>query len=78
MENQNRNSGSGNNNNQNPKRPSFMMVVLTALITLIMFSIGWSLLGNGASSKEVTYSEFITELEAGNVDEIELKGSIVS
>ena len=55
-----------------------MMVVMTALITLIMFSIGWSLLGNGASSKEVKYSEFITELEAGNVDEIELKGSIVS
>ena len=79
MENQNRNSGSGNNNNNpNNKRPSFMMVVLTALITLIMFSIGWSLLGNGASSKEVTYSEFITELEAGNVDEIELKGNIVS
>ncbi len=79
MENQNRNSGPGqNNNNQNNKRPSFMMVVMTALITLIMFSIGWSLLGSGASSKEVKYSEFITELEAGNIEEIELKGSVVS
>ncbi len=78
MENQNRNSGPGNNNNQNNKRPSFMMVVMTALITLIMFSIGWSLLGSGTSSKEVKYSEFITELEAGNIEEIEIKGSIVS
>jgi len=78
MENQNRNSGPGNNNNQNNKRPSFMMVVMTALITLIMFSIGWSLLGSSTSSKEVKYSEFITELEAGNIEEIEIKGSVVS
>ncbi len=78
MENQNRNSGSGNNNKQNPKHPSFMRIVVTMLLTLVMFSIFWSMLGNGSSSKEVTYSEFVADLEAGKVDEVEIKGETVS
>ncbi len=79
MENQNRNSGSGNNDNkQNPKRPSFMGIVITALISLIMFSLLWSLMGSSNASKEVAYSEFVADLEAGKIDEIEITGDIVS
>ena len=78
MENQNRNSGSGNNNKQNPKRPTFMRIVVTMLLTLVMFSLFWSMMGSGSNSKEVTYSEFIADLEAGKIDEIEIKGEIVS
>ena len=81
MENQNRNSGPGNNNgnnNQNPKRPSFMAIVIAVLFTLIMFAIFWSLMGSGTSTKEVKYSEFITDLESGKIDEIEINGEIIS
>ncbi len=78
MENQNRNSGSGNNNKQNPKRPTFMRIVVTLLLTLVMFSLFWSMLGSGSNSKEVKYSEFVADLEAGKIDEIEIKGEIVA
>ncbi len=81
MENQNRNSGPGNNNgnnNQNPKRPGFMAIVMAVLFTLIMFAIFWSLMGSGATTKEVKYSEFIEDLENGKIDEIEISGEIIS
>ncbi len=81
MENQNRNSGPGNNNgnnNQNPKRPSFMAIVMAVLFTLIMFAIFWSLMGSGATTKEVKYSEFIEDLENGKIDEIEISGEMIS
>ena len=67
-----------NNNNQNPKRPSFLAVVLMALFTLVMIAIFWSLMGSSAATKEVKYSEFITDLESGRIDEVEISGEIVS
>lgn len=78
MENQNRNSGSGNNNKKNSKGPSFTRLVVTTLLTLVMFSVFWSMMGNGSGSKDVTYSEFVADLEAGKIDEIEVKGETVS
>ena len=77
MENQNRNSGPGNNNNQNPKRPGVMAIVMMALFTLIMMAVFWSLMGSGTTTKEVKYSEFITDLEGGKVDEIEINGDVI-
>lgn len=81
MENQNRNSGPGNNNgnnNQGPKRPGFMTIVMMVLISLVMMSIFWSLLGSGSTTEEVRYSDFIEDLESGRIDEIEISGSVVS
>ena len=78
MENQNRNSGSGNNNKKNSKGPSFTRLIVTTLLTLVMFSVFWSMMGNGSGSKDVTYSEFVADLEAGKIDEIEVKGETVS
>ncbi len=72
MENQN-NKGNGNNPNQNQKRPSPMMILLTVLITILMISACWSMFSGGAGSEEeVTYSRFISELEAERIDAIEI------
>ncbi|MBQ7774649.1 MAG: ATP-dependent zinc metalloprotease FtsH [Lachnospiraceae bacterium] len=73
MENQNNNRGNGGNNNQNPKRPSLMTVVVAILISLLMGAMFWSLfMGDSANVQEVTYSEFITHLESGKIEEVEL------
>ena len=73
MENQN-NKGNGNNpnQNQNQKRPSPMMILLTVLITILMISACWSMFSGGGSEEEVSYSQFISELEADRIDAIEI------
>ncbi len=77
MENQN-NKGNGNNPNQNQKRPSPMMILLTVLITILMISACWSMFSGGAGSEEeVTYSRFISELEADRIDAIEITSGSV-
>ncbi len=76
MENQN-NKGNGNNPNQNQKRPSPMMILLTVLITILMISACWSMFSGGGSEEEVSYSQFISELEADRIDAIEITSGSV-
>ncbi len=71
-------SGNGNNPNQTPKRPSAMMILVAVLISLLLFSVCWSLLFSSSNTKkEVQYSQFIEELEAGKVEAIEITGGEV-
>ncbi len=77
MENQNRNNG-GNGNNQNPKRPSLMMILIMVLSTLIMLSICFSLLGDSGSAKEVTYNQFVKDLESGKIETVEITSERVT
>ena len=78
MDNQNYNKGNRNNQNQNQKKPSPMMVLLTILITILMLSACWSMfMGGSGTEEEVTYSQFISELEAGKIDAIEISSGTV-
>ena len=77
MENQN-NKGNGNDPNQNQKRPSPMMILLTVLITILMISACWSMFSGGSGSEEeVTYSQFISDLEADRIDAVEISSGSV-
>ena len=78
MDSHNNNKGNGNNQNQNQKKPSPMMILLTVLITILMLSACWSMFTGGAGTEEeVTYSQFVTDLEAGKIDAIEITSSTV-
>ena len=65
-----------NNNDKKPgknKRPSFMMVLVAGLISLVMFAVCWQIfVGDGSNSQEVDYSQFIEDLEAGRIAEAEI------
>ena len=78
MDNRNNNKGNGNNQNQNQKKPSPMMILLTVLITILMISACWSMfMGGTGMEEEVTYSQFISELEAGKIEAIEISSGTV-
>ncbi len=70
----NRNGNNGNNGNNGPGRKNngqtilvFIMFTLIAMLVMSLFSSHF----NQMSSKETTYTEFITQLEAGNVKSVE-------
>ena len=83
MDNQNRQNngpnGGQNGNGDNNKRPSMMMVLLWALSSIIVFIFCWNLfVGGGSYEKEVEYTQFIDDLEAGKIDKIQIVGERVS
>lgn len=76
MDNQNNNRGNGNN--PTPKRPSPMMILLTVLITILMLSACWSMfMGGSNSEKEVSYSQFISDLNNDKIDAVEITSGTV-
>ena len=66
-QNQNHNK---NNNQKNDKR-GWILVIATTLITGIIFLSFFNML-DSAKSKEITYSEFITMVESGKVEKVEI------
>ena len=82
MDNQNRNGNGQNNNGQNGnnnKRPSFMMMLVAALLSLIMFAICWKIfMGDGSATQEVDYSVFVEQLEAGQIETVSITNERVS
>ncbi len=77
MDNHNNNNRNGNNQNQNQKKPSPMMILLTVLITILMLSACWSMFMGGGTDNEVTYSQFVSDLEAGKIEAIEISNGVV-
>ncbi len=78
MDNHNNNNRNGNNQNQNQKKPSPMMILLTMLITILMLSACWSMfMGGNGTEEEVTYSQFVSDLEAGKIEAIEISNGVV-
>jgi len=71
-ENNNGNNGNGDNNGNGPKKPNpqnalvFIMFTLVALLIMSFFSDRF----NNMQTKETTYTAFIAELEAGNVETV--------
>ena len=83
MDNRNRNGQSGQNGqngqNGNNKKPSFMMMLIAALMSLVMFAICWKVfMGDGSATTEVDYSVFVEQLEAGRVAEVTITNESVS
>ena len=67
------NSGGNNNKNEPPKKPSIMMIVLMALSTLVLVYIMWNwLFGASPAGDRVSYTQFLSELEAGKVETVEV------
>jgi cell division protease FtsH len=80
-----RNGGNGNNNNSNnnnghnnngrdPKKQSIIIMVIAAVISLLCISY-FTRVVTGATTKEITYSEFISMLEAGKVESVKIETS---
>ncbi|MBQ7918669.1 MAG: ATP-dependent zinc metalloprotease FtsH [Lachnospiraceae bacterium] len=81
MENQNRqnNGPGGGQNGQNNKKPSMMMVLFWALSSILMFLLCWNLfMGGSGYEEEVPYTQFITDLEAGKIEEIQITGERIT
>ena len=79
MEEHNNNSGrppGGGDDNKNPRnRQTILMFLIVALVGILF----WNFVGNmGASSKEITYNEFLDMLEKEEVDLYDLTREIVS
>ena len=71
-ENNNNNKDNGDKNGNGPKKPNpqsaliFVMFTLVALLVMSFFSDRY----NNMTTKETTYTAFLTELEAGNVESV--------
>lgn len=78
--NNNRGDGQGGNNGggQPPKRPNWLMLLLTGLSILAMVLLFWNILfGSNTNAEEVSYTEFIHQLEDGKVEKAQLKEGVV-
>ena len=72
----NDNGGRDNRNNQgnkdeDPKRPSMMVFVVITIIGLLLISY-FMRLTTSSSSKEISYNEFITMVEQGEIESVQL------
>ncbi len=80
MDNRNSNQNSVNNqNNSNgngnePKKQKYVIFIIVGILSLLMLTSFSSLLSS-ATSKEISYDEFLTMLEEGKVDEVEISSS---
>ena len=70
------NGNGGNDNNGNgggnrpPKRPSTLMMILSALITIIFALMLYNAVFGTDKSTEVPYTEFLKDLEADKVEAV--------
>ena len=79
MEEHNNNSGrppGGGDDNKNPRnRQTILMFLIVALVGILF----WNFVGNmGASSKEITYNEFLDMLEKEEVESVEITSSQIN
>ena len=80
MENNQNNSNNGpeqnNNNDRQPKKVNLMLLFVAALLTLLFVSYFSKLMNNGTET-QITYSEFVTMLEAGQVESVQISTDII-
>lgn len=72
MENPNTPNGDRNQNNQNnnaPRRQSFFLFLIAALLSLLCVSYFMKTI-SGSNTDEITYNEFIQKLEDGEIDTV--------
>ena len=66
--------GRGGNGNQSPRQPSWIVYLLVGITVLLVVMMMSQLFGSTSSAREVSYTEFISRLEAGKVYEAEIHG----
>ena len=62
----------GGNGNQSPRQPSWIVYLLVGITVLLVVMMMSQLFGSTSSAREVSYTEFISRLEAGKVYEAEI------
>ena len=67
------NGGPGNNKNHS----MFLVFLVVTLITLLIMGFVNNMLRD-TTSQEISYDEFLTMLEAGNVEEVEVESTRLS
>ena len=74
----NLNNGSDQNNNggREPKKVNLMLLLVAALMTLLFVSY-FSKLMNNSSETQITYSEFVTMLEEGQVESVQISTDVI-
>ncbi len=74
----NLNNGPGQDNNggKEPRRVNLMLLLIAALMTLLFVSY-FSKLMNNSSETQITYSEFVTMLEAGQVESVQISSDVI-
>lgn len=72
----NNGNGGGGNNGSDPRRPNILTMVLAAMSTLVIVWLLYSvMLGGGADAEEVSYTQFLQELESDNVNTVKLQST---
>ena len=68
------NNGNGNNGNGNrpPRRPSILMMILSGLMTVIVVLMLYNAFFGTNTGTEVSYTDFLKDLEAGKVAAVEV------
>lgn len=64
----------GNNGNQPPVKPNVVLLIVMALITIFMMYSLYSMASGMNAAKEVSYTQFLEDLEAGKVEAVEVNG----
>ncbi len=70
----NGNGGNNNGNGQNPKKQNLLILLVAALISLLCISYFMRAI-TGATNKEITYNQFVTMIENGEVESVQIESS---
>ena len=68
----NGNNGNGGNGNRPPRRPSILMMILSGLMTVIAILMLYNAFFGTGNGTEVSYTDFLKDLEADKVEAIEV------
>ncbi len=74
--NSNNGSGQGDNGGRDPKKINLMLLLIAALLTLIFVSY-FSKLMNNSDETQITYTEFVTMLENGQVKSVQISENVI-
>ncbi len=74
--NPNNGSDQNNNNERQPKKVNLMLLLVAALMTLLFVSYFSKLMNNGTET-QITYSEFVTMLEEGQVKSVQISTDVI-
>ena len=74
----NLNNGQGpeGNNGKEPKKVNLMLLLIAALMTLLFVSYFSKLINNGTET-QITYSEFVSMLEAGQIESVQISPDVI-
>ena len=72
----NGNNGNGGNGNRPPRRPSILMMILSGLMTVIAILMLYNAFFGTGNGTEVSYTDFLKDLEADKVEAVEVNKEI--